>query len=193
MGAMQQRIRRSFAGVVAALLMAALIGQFASAQDSTRQKGRKYKDPPPTARVVVTVVKATNGKPIHNAAVVFHSSKGDKDDGNLEMKTDEQGKASIDVIPMGSKVEVQVIADGYATFGEDYELGTDTTKAIIIKMKRPQGQYSAYTADHVVPGVSKPGVQEPAHSATPTTPSTTSPTAPSTTSTTAPASGAQQK
>ncbi len=191
---MQQSIKRGLAGVVAILLMAALTGQFASAQ-STRQNGRKYKAPPPTARVVVTVVKDTTGKPIHNAAVVFHSSKENKDDGNLEMKTDEQGKASIDVIPMGSKVEVQVIADGYATFGEDYELGTDATKAILIKLHRPQQQYSAYTEDHVVPGINKPGIQEPAHSQTPPAapPAASKATAPTDSKTTPPASGAPSK
>lgn len=162
---MQQVTRRGLAVVLAVAAMM-LIGQAAIGQRSTTRQGRKYKAPPETARVVVTVIKATNGKPIHNAAVVFHSSKDDKDDGNLEMKTDVDGKASIDVIPLGSKVQVQVIADGYATYGEDYQLGTDTTKEIIVKMIRPKAQYSAYTADHQAKDLTKPGLQEPDHSAT---------------------------
>ena len=41
-------------------------------QDDSR--GRKYKAPPPTAKDSVAVIKDTNGKPIENAAVVFHLS-----------------------------------------------------------------------------------------------------------------------
>ena len=32
-----------------------------------------------------------NGKPVANAAVVFHSIKDGKDEGNMEVKTNEQG------------------------------------------------------------------------------------------------------
>src|SRR5665213_3385153 len=83
-------------------------------------RGRKYKAPPPTAHIEVQVVKKYNGKPIPNAAVVFNPSRDGKDLGNLELKTDPEGKAAIDVIPIGSTVRVQVIADGFSTFAEDY-------------------------------------------------------------------------
>ena len=159
---MRRWVESNVARLMVLLTVAMLLGQVAMGQGADRH-GRKYKAPPATASVMVTVVKEANGKPIHNAAVVFHSSKGDKDDGNLEMKTNEQGKASIDVIPLGSKVEIQVIADGYATFGQDYELGTDTSKEIIVKMSRPKAQYSTYTSNNEAPSTSKPGVQEPAH------------------------------
>jgi hypothetical protein len=106
-------------------------------------RGRKYTPPPPTAKITVTVMKETNGKPVENAAVVFHPMKGNKDEGGLELKTNEDGKATIDVIPIGDTVRLQVIADGFQTFGDDYPITTDT-KDIQIKLKRPARQYSIY-------------------------------------------------
>jgi hypothetical protein len=106
-------------------------------------RGRKYTPPPPTARITVTVIKETNGKPVENAAVVFHPMKGNKDEGNLELKTNEEGKAIIDVIPIGDTVRLQVIANGFQTFGDDYPITTDT-KTIEVKLKRPARQYSIY-------------------------------------------------
>src|SRR6185312_4622400 len=82
-------------------------------------RGRKYKAPPATSRIEVQVVKKFNGKPIPNAAVVFNPTKDGKDLGNLEVKTDPEGKAVVDIIPTGSTVRIQVIADGFATFGQD--------------------------------------------------------------------------
>src|SRR5580698_5313194 len=68
----------------------------AHGQDDTTKRGRKYKSPPPTARIEVTIVKDVNGKPIENAAVVFHPMEGEKDKGNMELKTNEDGKTIID-------------------------------------------------------------------------------------------------
>jgi len=113
-----------------------------SAQDAPK-RGRKYTPPPPTAKITVTVIKATNGKPIENAAVVFHPIKNGKDEGGLELKTNEEGKVSIEVIPIGDTVRLQIIANGYQTFGDDYEITTDS-KDITVKMKHPDRQYSIY-------------------------------------------------
>jgi hypothetical protein len=112
------------------------------AQDQPK-RGRKYTPPPPTCKITVTVVKATNGKPVENAAVVFHPIKNGKDEGGLELKTNEEGKVSIDVIPIGDTVRLQVIASGYQTFGDDYEVTADS-KDITVKMKHPDRQYSIY-------------------------------------------------
>jgi hypothetical protein len=111
----------------------------ANAQD-TSQRGRKYKSPPPTARVEVTVLRDVNAKPIENAAVIFHLV-GEK--GNMELKTNEDGKAVIDVLPMGSMVRLQIIAKGFQTYGEDYKIDK-AELAIGVKMKRPGEQYSIY-------------------------------------------------
>jgi hypothetical protein len=107
------------------------------------QKQRKYTPPPATATIKVTVLRSTNGKPIPNAAVVFHPMEGDRDKGALELKSDEDGKVTIDVIPIGDTVRLQVIADGWKTYGEDYKIDSDR-KEIVVKMKRPSEQYSLY-------------------------------------------------
>jgi len=138
----------------------ALLAGVAAAQDSDTggRRMRKYKAPPPTAHIEVLVLKP-NGKPVENAAVVFHPVKDGKDDGNLEMKTDPDGKAVLDLIPIGSTMTVQVIADGYATFGEEYDVPTDT-KNIVITLQRPMEQYSTYRGNGQA-AVPNPGVVEP--------------------------------
>lgn len=125
--------------VIAATL---LIPSLLCAQE--RGRGRKYKPPPPTSSITVTVVKAADGKPLENAAVVFHpiNDKG-KDEGGMELKTDENGKASLNVIPIGDTLLLQVIAQGYQTFGDEYPIKA-ASKTIEVKMRYPAAQYSIY-------------------------------------------------
>ena len=98
----------------------------------------------PVSSLSFLVVKDYNGKPVRNAGVVMHSvGKNDKQDrGGLELKTDAEGKASFDGVPYG-KLRVQVLAPGFQTFGEDYDINQPTME-ITIKLKRPEGQYSIY-------------------------------------------------
>lgn len=128
-------IRRT---ILASLL---LIPVLLVGQESNR--GRKYVPPPPTSKITVTVTKATNGKPVENAAVVFHPIKHGKDEGGMELKTDEDGKATLDVIPIGDTLQLQVLAPGYQTFGNNYEITSDT-KEISVKLRHPARQYSIY-------------------------------------------------
>ena len=118
------------------LLVSALAANAQNASD----RGRKYKSPPPTARVEVTVLRDVNAKPIENAAVIFHLV-GEK--GNMELKTNEDGKAVIDVLPLGGKVRLQIIAKGFQTYGEDFSIDK-AEMAIGVRMKRPAEQYSIY-------------------------------------------------
>src|SRR5271154_7316698 len=122
---------------VVALCMPLLL----SAQDAKR--GRKYTPPPPTCKITVTVTRATTGKPVENAGVIFHQMKGGKSEGNMELKTNEDGKAVLDVIPVGDTVRLQIIASGFQTYGADYQLD-GATKDIDVKMLRPGKQYSIY-------------------------------------------------
>ncbi len=107
------------------------------------KRGRKYTPPPPTCKITVTVTKATTGKPVENAGVIFHPIKNGKDDGNMELKTNEEGKAVLDVIPIGDTVRLQIIASGYQTYGADYQVD-EATKDIEVKLLRPGRQYSIY-------------------------------------------------
>jgi hypothetical protein len=119
------------------------LSSLASHAQSDSSRGRKFKMPPPTGRVEVTILKDVNGKPIENAAVIFHPMQGEKDEGNMELKTNEDGKTVIDVLPIGGTVRMQVIARGFQTFGDDYKIDKDDM-AIEIRMKRPGEQYSIY-------------------------------------------------
>jgi hypothetical protein len=98
----------------------------------------------PVATLNFIVLKDANGKPVRNASVVLHlvSEKGKQEKGDLELKTDLDGKASYEGVPYG-KLRVQVLATGFQTFGEDYEVDRPTVE-ISIKLKRPTGQYSIY-------------------------------------------------
>ena len=140
---MLRRQQLLFAAIsIAALGPAALCLNAQSAKDDEGWS-RKYKTPPPASRIEVTVLKAFNGKPIENAAVIFHPIEGDKDKGVLELKTNEDGKAIIDVIPIGDTVRLQVIANGYQTYGQEYKIDK-ADMSMEIKMKRPVPQYSTY-------------------------------------------------
>jgi hypothetical protein len=150
------------------------------AQDNPVKRGRKYKPPPATSRVEVTVLKKFNGKPISNAAVIFDATMDGKDQGTLEVKTDPEGKAAIDVIPTGSNVRVQVIATGYATFAEEY-LVAEPTREISISMIRPKEQISSYQDNDGKDSNRAPGVQEPVRPTTPKAKPATPPATPQTT------------
>ena len=129
--------------VVAGLVMAGLsLLPVAHGQDAAK-RGRKYKAPAPVSKVEITVLRATTGKPIENASVIFHPLVDGKDNGNMELKTNDEGKATLDLLELGTSVRVQVIAPGFQTYGEDYKLDKDSL-AFEVKLKRPQAQYSIY-------------------------------------------------
>ena len=142
---MSSMVRRSFIrlSVIVAVFGLAASSLVAGAQQDNSKRGRKYKSPPQTARIEVTILRDVNGKPIENAAVIFHPMQGERDTGNMELKTNEDGKTIIDVLPIGDTVRLQVIARGFQTFGQDYKIN-DPAMAIEIRMKRPGEQYSIY-------------------------------------------------
>ena len=96
------------------------------------------------ATVNFMVVRDENGKPVRNAAVVLHpvEDNGKQARGGIELKTDPDGKASYDGVPYG-KMRIQVLASGFQTFGNDYEIAQPSVD-IPIKLKRPERQYSIY-------------------------------------------------
>jgi hypothetical protein len=154
------------AGVGVALVMAA------HAQDVNSNRGRKFKDPPPTARIEISVVRATNGKPIENASVIFHQIDG-HDKGNMQLKTNEDGKTIIDVLEIGATVRFQVIAQGFQTYGQDFKVEKPNL-SLLVKLSRPVDQYSTYK-DHTKDAGQAPPVQQPTDPQTPQQPNTTTP------------------
>ena len=164
-------VTQKIASIAALSLLATTL--CAGAQDE--KHGRKYKAPPESCHITVEVLKGFNGKPIQDAHVIFHPVKADGSEmGGLELKTAPDGKAIIDVIPMGSHVRLQVIADGFATYGGDFDT-TTADKTIEIKMLRPREQISTYVDNTGKPSQQQPGAQEPIRPkppAGPTPPST---------------------
>ena len=101
-------------------------------------------DKDPLSVVSFTVIKDYNGKPLRNASVILHpvDKNGKQKSTGAQLKTDANGKTSYPGLPYG-KVRVQVIAQGFQTYGEDFDIN-QSKHDIEIKMKRPQEQYSIY-------------------------------------------------
>jgi hypothetical protein len=145
-----------------------------TAAPAPEKHGRKYKAPPETAHIEVTILKGFNKKPIDAAHVIFHPVINGLDQGTYE-------------------VRLQVIADGFATYAEDYTIA-EPSREIVVSMVRPRAQISTYIDNEGKSADIKPGVQEPirpkpaaAPASSTTTPPAASSTAPPAASTTPPA------
>lgn len=94
-------------------------------------------------------VKTLKDKPIERASVVLDFVEGrslkkfgKKIRTHWETRTNMEGVAKLPPIPQG-KVRVQVIAKGYQTFGQVYDVNEEE-KTIEIKLNPPQAQYSVH-------------------------------------------------
>jgi hypothetical protein len=131
-------MRKTWAsGIVAA---AVLITTLAMAPRAAAQQDEEG----PTSLLSFQVLKDDNGKPVRSASVIMHpvGGNGKQGKGGMELKTDAEGKSSFDGIPYG-KLRVQVLAPGYQTYGEDFDVNKPKMD-FTIKLKRPQSQYSIY-------------------------------------------------
>ena len=109
------------------------------------------------------VVKDANDKPVRNASVVLHPVKkdGSQSKGGFQLKTDNEGNAATEGIPYGP-LRIQVLAPGFQTFGEDYQVN-EPTMDIHIRLKRPGEQFSIYDkSKKTEPVVPPPAAQTPA-------------------------------
>jgi hypothetical protein len=104
-------------------------------------------DPPMTKLRVE--VKNLSDRPVERASVVVRFIEGrsvvklgKKITTNWELRTNQEGIANIPSMPQG-KIRVQVIAKGYQTFGQVFEVNEDE-KTIEVKLNPPQAQYSSH-------------------------------------------------
>jgi hypothetical protein len=127
-------MKRFLAAIMFLILMGVVTSGLCAAQD----------DSGPSSSLQFVVVRDTDGKPVRNAEVVLHpvKKKGKQGEGEMELKTDADGKTSVDGIPYGP-LRVQVLAPHFETFGEDYEVN-QAQMEIKVKLKHPGGQYSIY-------------------------------------------------
>lgn len=105
---------------------------------------RAQVDEGPVSSLRFVVLRDSDGKPVKNAQVVLHpvKRKGKQSDDEMELKTDADGKTTVDGIPYGP-LRVQVLAPHFQTFGEDYEVNKAQLE-ITVKLKHPGDQYSIY-------------------------------------------------
>jgi hypothetical protein len=94
-------------------------------------------------------VKTQSGRPVDRASVVVkfvqgHSiiKLGKAIRTTFELRTNQEGEANIPTIPQG-KIRIQVIAKGYQTFGQVFDVDEEQ-KTIPITLNPPQQQYSAH-------------------------------------------------
>jgi hypothetical protein len=95
------------------------------------------------------VVKSQGGHPVDRASVVVrfvqgHSvvKLGKAIRTTFELRTNQDGEAKIPTIPQG-KIRVQVIAKGFQTFGEIFDV-TEDEKTLEVTLNPPQQQYTAH-------------------------------------------------
>jgi uncharacterized GH25 family protein len=94
-------------------------------------------------------VKNVDGKPVDRASVLVRFVEGrsivklgKKIRTSWELKTNQEGVASIPPIPQG-QILIQVIAKRYQTFGQKFDVNEEE-KTIEVKLQPPQSQYSAH-------------------------------------------------
>jgi hypothetical protein len=102
----------------------------------------------PMTRIKV-VVKTQSGKPVDRAGVIvkFLESPnvlklGKRTTTRWELRTNQEGEIKVPELPQG-KIQIQVIAKGYQTFGKVFDIA-DEEKTVEIKLNPPQQQYSAH-------------------------------------------------
>ena len=95
------------------------------------------------------VVTTESGRPIDHASVVVRFVKGHSVvklgkaiRTTYELRTNQDGEAKVPEIPQG-EIRIQVIAKGYQTFGQIFDV-TGEEKQVDITLNPPQQQYSSH-------------------------------------------------
>ncbi len=106
-----------------------------------------FGDPPMTTLRIE--VKTLGDKPIDRASVIVRFVEGrsklkfgKKIITTYQLKTNQDGVAKIPPLPQG-KLLVQVIAKGYQTFGETFEI-EEAERVVEVKLNPPQPQFSVH-------------------------------------------------
>lgn len=102
----------------------------------------------PMAKLTIRVLNDSN-RPIDRASVIVRFVEGraylkfgKKIRDTYELRTNQEGEANIPEIPQG-KILIQVIAHGYQTFGQTFDV-KEEERTFEIKLLPPQKQYSTY-------------------------------------------------
>jgi len=120
-----------------------LIAVAANSQDKNADTNAKSDSGSKDVRLTIVVTGGDDKKPIDSASVYVRYVEQHKvgKDKKIEMnlKTNQSGVCHVPVIPPG-KFVVQVIADGWKTYGEYYDIN-QTEQTINITLVRPPKWY----------------------------------------------------
>ncbi len=108
----------------------------------------------PPVKLTVHVTSAASGRPVDRASVIVKFKEGigvnlRKIQTSWETKTNQDGTVTLPTMPQG-KVQIQVIASNYQTFGDIYTTDRDE-QTVEIKLNPPQPQYSEAAQSSTVP------------------------------------------
>jgi len=120
-----------------------LIAVAARGQDKNADANAKADSGSKDARLTIVVTGGEDKKPIDSASVyvryVEEHKHGKDKKVEMNLKTNQSGVCHVPVIPPG-KFVVQVIADGWKTYGEYYDIN-QTEQTINITLVRPPKWY----------------------------------------------------
>jgi hypothetical protein len=119
------------------------IAMVAHCQDKAADANGRADSGPKDARLTIVVTGGEDKKPVDSASVYVRYVEQHKlgKDKKIEMnlKTNQSGVCHVPVIPPG-KFVIQVIADGWKTYGEYYDIN-QTEQTINITLVRPPKWY----------------------------------------------------
>lgn len=128
--------------VLAAAVLLAAISPALRAQSPSEQEKRAAA-PAPIPRMTIEVTGGDENKPVENASVYvkYVQERLLRKDKKLELnvKTNREGVAHIPDPPLG-RVLIQIVAEGWKTFGRWYDI-TDQKQVIKIHLEKPPRWY----------------------------------------------------
>ena len=126
-----------------ASLLILLVAVAASGQDKGADAKAKSDSDARDVRLTIVVTGGEDKKPVDSASVyvryVEEHKHGKDKKVEMNLKTNQSGVCHVPVIPPG-KFVVQVIADGWKTYGEYYDIN-QTEQTINITLVRPPKWY----------------------------------------------------
>jgi hypothetical protein len=138
-GCMRSICYRSARNLAASIVATALLGSILLAQGKDPNKDQPKQDSNASTRLRIEITGGEKSAPVDMASVYirFVTKKVLAKDQNSEMniKTNKEGVAIANGIPRG-KVLVQVVADGWKSFGQWYDTNEDE-QTIKIHLEKP--------------------------------------------------------
>ena len=132
---------RTLLRIVSFLIL--LIAVSVSAQDKSADSNAKTDSGLKDVRLTIVVTGGDEKKPVDSASVyvryVEEHKRGKDKKIEMNLKTNQSGVCHVPVIPPGNFL-VQVIADGWKTYGEYYDIN-QTEQTINITLVRPPKWY----------------------------------------------------